>query len=183
MTITAAQNLCGEKVAADALKTRRKIISRMTTKILMVCMGNICRSPMAEGIMRQKIEKYKLDAQVDSAGTIANHVGEAPDKRSIANGLKHNVDISSLRARLFKVSDFDTFDHIFVMDKSNYKNVIGMARSKEDKLKINLILNELYPRTDMEVPDPYFGEEEGFERVFHLLDLACENIARNLAKS
>jgi protein-tyrosine phosphatase len=155
----------------------------MSKKILMVCLGNICRSPMAEGIMRQKIEKYKLDVSVDSAGTIANHVGEAPDKRSIANGLKHQVDISDLRARLFRISDFDVFDFIFVMDSSNYKNVIGMARNTADKKKVNLIMNELYPRTDIEVPDPYFGGEEGFDKVFHLLDLACENIARNLEKS
>lgn len=153
----------------------------MTTKILMVCLGNICRSPMAEGIMRQKVEKYGLAVYVDSAGTIANHVGEAPDKRSIANGLKHNVDISGLRARLFTLSDFDKFDLIFVMDRSNYKNVIGMARNHDDKKKVNLIMNELYPRTDIEVPDPYFGGEEGFDKVFHLLDLACENIARNLS--
>ena len=153
----------------------------MTTKILMVCLGNICRSPMAEGIMRQKVEKYGLAVYVDSAGTIANHVGEAPDKRSIANGLKHNVDISGLRARLFTDSDFDKFDLIFVMDRSNNKNVIGMARNNDDKKKVNLIMNELYPRTDIEVPDPYFGGEEGFDKVFHLLDLACENIARNLS--
>ncbi len=153
----------------------------MTTKILMVCLGNICRSPMAEGIMRQKVEKYGLAVYVDSAGTIANHVGEAPDKRSIANGIKHNVDISGLRARLFTVNDFDKFDLIFVMDRNNYKNVIGMARNNDDKKKVNLIMNELYPRTDIEVPDPYFGGEEGFDKVFHLLDLACENIARNLS--
>ncbi|MBL0049947.1 MAG: low molecular weight phosphotyrosine protein phosphatase [Bacteroidetes bacterium] len=155
----------------------------MTTKILMVCLGNICRSPMAEGIMRQKAEKYELDVHVDSAGTIANHVGEAPDKRSIANGLKHNLDISRLRARLFTVNDFDNFDLILVMDRSNYKNVIGLARNNDDKKKVNLIMNELYPRTDIEVPDPYFGGEEGFDKVFHLLDLACENIARNLVNS
>lgn len=107
----------------------------MTTKILMVCLGNICRSPMAKGIMRQKVEKYELDVQVDSAGTIANHVGEAPDKRSISNGLKHNVDISGLRARLFTVNDFDNFDLILVMDRSNYKNVIGIARNNDDKKK------------------------------------------------
>lgn len=155
----------------------------MATKILMVCLGNICRSPMAEGIMRQKIEKYELDAVVDSAGTIDYHVGEAPDKRSIANGLKHNVDISNLRARQFQADDFESFDHIFVMDKSNYKNVIGMAKNKDQQKKVNLIMNELYPRTDIEVPDPYFGEEDGFDKVFHLLDLACENIARNLKAS
>ena len=149
----------------------------------MVCMGNICRSPMAEGIMRQKIEKYKLNAQVDSAGTIANHIGEAPDKRSISNGIKHNIDISNLRARQFKATDFDAFDFILVMDRTNYDNVIGLARNTDDKKKVNLIMNELYPRTDIEVPDPYFGGEDGFEKVFHLLDLACENIARNLEKS
>ena len=120
----------------------------------MVCLGNICRSPLAEGIMRQKIEKYKLNALVDSAGTIANHVGQHPDSRSIANGLKHQVDISSLEARQFTKSDFDKFDLIYVM----------------------------YPRTDLEVPDPYFGGDEGFEKVYHLLDLACENLAMNLAK-
>ncbi|MBK9800018.1 MAG: low molecular weight phosphotyrosine protein phosphatase [Bacteroidetes bacterium] len=154
----------------------------MQLKILMVCLGNICRSPLAEGIMRQKIEKYKLNALVDSAGTIANHVGQHPDSRSIANGLKHQVDISTLIARQFTKSDFDKFDLIYVMDASNYKNVIGMARNTEDKKKVNLLLNELYPRTDLEIPNPYFGGDEGFEKVYHLLDLACENLAMNLAK-
>ena len=155
----------------------------MAKKILMVCLGNICRSPLAQGIMEQKVAKYQLDVMVDSAGTTYHHIGENPDKRSIANALKHNIDISQQKARLFSAEDFVNFDLIYVMDLANYKNVIGLAQSNEDKKKVTLIMNELYPRNDIEVPDPYFGGEEGFEKVYNLLDLACECIARKLSAS
>lgn len=149
-------------------------------KILMVCLGNICRSPVAEGVMRSKIEKYKLDAFVDSAGTAAYHIGEHPDKRSIQNAKKHGVDISKLVARKFEITDFDNFDRIYVMDSSNYSDVIKLAKTEIDKQKVKLLLNDLYPDSNMSVPDPYFGGEQGFENVFILIEKACEEIAQRM---
>lgn len=147
------------------------------TKILMVCLGNICRSPLAEGIMLKLIDEQKLDIQVDSAGTGGYHIGECPDKRSIANAKKHGVDLSPLVARQFGVKDFDAFDRIYVMDKSNLENVLALASNKADEAKVDLLLNELHPGENREVPDPYFGGEQGFEDVFVMVEKACRKIA------
>lgn len=149
----------------------------MSVKILMVCLGNICRSPLAEGIMRSKLSK---DYTVDSAGTGAWHEGQLPDKRSITTAKKRGLDITNQRARQFKVSDFDAFDYIYVMDNSNYKNVIALAPTEEAKSKVKLILNEIFPNENVDVPDPYYGGDDGFENVFDMLDQACEAIARKL---
>ncbi len=149
-------------------------------RILMVCLGNICRSPVAEGVMRQVVNEKKLNATVDSAGTAAYHIGEAPDKRSQANARKHNIDISKLKARQFRVNDFDAFDRIYVMDRSNYKNVKALARNEEDKAKVNLLLNAAFPGKDLDVPDPYYGGEQGFEDVFQLVYKACSIIGEEL---
>ena len=146
----------------------------------MVCLGNICRSPLAEGILRSKTEKLGLTVFVDSAGTSNYHIGEHPDKRAIANAKKHGIDISKLKARQFKPEDFDKFDLIFAMDESNYSNVISHARNEDDIKKVELILNRIIPKNNSSVPDPYFGGEEGFEHVFQLLDKACEYIANSL---
>lgn len=144
----------------------------------MVCLGNICRSPLAEGILRDKAEKLNLNIVIDSAGTSNYHIGEHPDNRTIANANKHGVDVSQLKARQFGVEDFDRFDTIFVMDSSNYADVIALARNEADKRKVELILNRVYPNSNMAVPDPYFGGEQGFENVFILLEQACEVIAK-----
>ena len=149
----------------------------MSVKILMVCLGNICRSPLAEGIMRSKLSK---DYIIDSAGTGAWHEGQLPDKRSITTAKKRGLDITNQRARQFKVSDFDTFDYIYVMDNSNYKNVIALAPTEEAKSKVKLILNEILPNENVDVPDPYYGGDDGFENVFDMLNQACEAIARKL---
>ncbi len=149
----------------------------MATKILMVCLGNICRSPLAEGILRSKLSE---DFIVDSAGTGGWHAGELPDKRSIATAKNRGLDITNQRARQFKRSDFDTFDHIFVMDNSNYKDVLALAPNEEAKSKVKLILNEIFPNENVDVPDPYYGGQDGFENVFDILDQACEEIARKL---
>ena len=146
-------------------------------KILMVCLGNICRSPLAEGIMRVKAEKHELNITVDSAGTSNYHTGEFPDKRSVRNAGQHGVDISKLKARQFSIRDFDNFDRILVMDVSNYNDVMALARDDSDRKKVSMILNSLYPESNMSVPDPYYGGEQGFESVFMLLDNACEEIA------
>ena len=145
----------------------------------MVCLGNICRSPLAEGIMRSKLSE---DFIVDSAGTGGWHAGELPDKRSIATAKNRGLDITNQRARQFKKSDFDSFDHIFVMDNSNYKDVLALAPNEELKSKVKLILNEIFPNENVDVPDPYYGGQDGFENVFDMLDQACEQIARKLMR-
>lgn len=149
------------------------------TKILMVCLGNICRSPLAEVILRSKVNSEKVF--VDSAGTANYHVGESPDPRSISTGKKHGLDLTKLRGRQFEVSDFDIYDYIYVMDHSNYKNVIALARHKADKKKVGLILEKTYPGKQLDVPDPWFGNgEERFPEVYHLLEKACAQIAKEL---
>lgn len=148
-------------------------------KILFVCLGNICRSPLAEGIMLHLNEKHELGWRIDSAGTANYHVGEAPDRRTVANAKKNGVDLSALRARQFKAEDFRHFDKIYVMDKSNLSNVSALAKSEEDLKKVDLLLNVSKPNSDNEVPDPYYGGEEGFEKVFQLVWEACEKLALN----
>ena len=150
-------------------------------KILMVCLGNICRSPLADGLMRKKVQENKLDVYVDSAGTANYHVGGAPDERMTQTARRKGVDISKLKARQFVVSDFDAFDIIYVMDKSNYQNVIDLARNENDIVKVKLILDELgYAASIQEVPDPYYGGQDGFEHVFDLLDQSTEIILNKL---
>jgi len=139
----------------------------------MVCLGNICRSPLAEGIMRSKLGKEYF---VDSAGTGSWHVGQAPDKRSIAVAKKYGIEISHLRARQFQVKDFDEFDYILAMDSSNYRDILSLARSEEDRMKVRLILH------DQDVPDPYYGGEDGFELVYQLLDEAVDDFIENTLK-
>ncbi|WP_282122198.1 low molecular weight protein-tyrosine-phosphatase [Algibacter mikhailovii] len=148
------------------------------TKILMVCLGNICRSPLAEGILRSKLPNTLF--KIDSAGTASYHIGSAPDKRSIAVAHKHGINISQLKGRQFEVSDFDRFDIIYAMDLSNYNNILELARTPNDHSKVRLILNEIYPDAKHDVPDPYYGGISGFDDVYKMLDLACESIANNL---
>ncbi len=144
----------------------------------MVCLGNICRSPLAEGILKSKL--LKPGFFIDSAGTGAYHVGEHPDRRSIAIARQYGIDISTQKARKFTVDDFDKFDVIYVMDNSNYSNVIALARSEEDKKKVNYILNEVFPGENLDVPDPYYGGDYGFKNVYLMLDEACEIISKKI---
>lgn len=144
----------------------------------MVCLGNICRSPLAEGILVSKVDSDKIF--VDSAGTAAYHVGELPDKRSIAVAKKFGIDISYQRARQFVVEDFDKFDVIYAMDTSNYHNIILKSRTEAEQKKVFLILNELDDKSDESVPDPYYGGEQGFDNVYKMLDRACNIIANKL---
>lgn len=145
-------------------------------KILMVCLGNICRSPLAEGILSHKANENNLAIHVDSAGTAAYHVGEKPDSRSIKTAKSHGIDISKQRARQFTSEDFDNFDVIYAMDVSNYNNINALAINNEQKQKVKLILNELNQNSNASVPDPYYGGEDGFENVFSMLNEACDNI-------
>lgn len=145
-------------------------------KVLMVCLGNICRSPIAEGIFRDKVQKLGLDFLVDSAGTAAYHVGESPDNRMISTAASMGIDISTLRARQFSVSDYDEFDKIYAMDESNYQNMKNLARNSKDLEKLDLLLNCKDSFINKSVPDPYYGGEDGFYQVFELLDEAIEHI-------
>ncbi|CAM1349250.1 putative Protein-tyrosine-phosphatase [Tenacibaculum crassostreae] len=144
----------------------------------MVCLGNICRSPLAEGILQSKLASDKF--YVDSAGTAGYHVGELPDRRSIEVAKKYGIDITNQRSRKFIKEDFDKFDVIFAMDKSNYDDIITMSENNTQREKVKMILNELYPKENMSVPDPYYGGDQGFENVYQMLDEACSIIASKL---
>lgn len=144
-------------------------------KILMVCLGNICRSPLAEGILQSKIEQHSLDWQVDSAGTGSWHVDESPDHRSVAIARKYDIDISRQRARQFRSSDLKDFDLIFAMDSSNYQHIVRMAATEQEREKVQLIMNLVNPDSNQNVPDPYF-DSDGFEQVFQMLDKACDRV-------
>ena len=147
-------------------------------KILMVCLGNICRSPLAEGILAHKTKH--LNFEVDSAGTAAYHVGELPDSRSIEIAEKYNIDLSQQRARQFSRADFDAFDIIYAMDTNNYAHLISLASSEAERNKIKLILNEINPNACQSVPDPYYGGKNGFQETYNMLDKACNKIIQNI---
>lgn len=140
-------------------------------KILMVCLGNICRSPLAEGIMQDQVNKAGLNWEVDSAGTGNWHVGDNPDRRSTQEAKKRGVDISKQICRQFKVKDFDEFDLILVMDKNNLSDVLALARNEQDEQKVKLLLN------DKEVPDPYFDDKQ-FAPVFDLIEGGCKDVIK-----
>ena len=149
----------------------------MKTNILMVCLGNICRSPLAEGILKNKLNEDLFF--IDSAGTGGYHIGNKPDHRSIAVAKKYGIDISQQRCRKFKIEDFTIFDLIYVMDQSNFNNIVHLTKEKSQIDKVKLLLKEADLNTT-EVPDPYYNDN-GFEHVFHLIDDACEIIAKKLS--
>lgn len=149
----------------------------MKTKILMVCLGNICRSPLAEGILKSKVDP--TITIVDSAGTAGYHIGNAPDPRSITVAKKYGIDISKQVCRKFTVQDFKEFTSIYVMDNSNYNNIVALAQNQEQKDKVSLLLQQSNTNIT-EVPDPYYGGDQGFEDVYNLIDQACNNIAKTL---
>jgi len=147
-------------------------------KILMVCLGNICRSPLAEGIMRSKLPDSFF---VDSAGTIDMHKGSNPDKRSVKTAAKYGIDISKQCSRPITTEDLNHFDKIYCMDLSNFENVISLAQNEEQRSKISLLMEAAdLNHASAEVPDPYWSELDGFEKVYHQLDEACEKIAGKL---
>lgn len=144
----------------------------------MVCLGNICRSPLAEGILASKLPKNAF--VVDSAGTGHWHVGKQPDQRSIDIAKRNGVDISMQKGRLFGADDFDNFDYIYVMDATNYADVLKIAKTDEHRAKVRLILDELFPGEKVDVPDPYFGMANGFEIVYQMLSETCDAIAKKM---
>lgn len=139
--------------------------------ILMVCLGNICRSPLAHGILESKAPE---DWYIDSAGTSGWHEGERPDTRSIITAKGRGLNIDQQRSRPFLAEDFERFDVIFAMDSSNYTNITRLAPDEASKAKVRLIMNEAYPGENRQVPDPYTGGQRGFEDVYDMLDLAID---------
>ncbi|MFB9841411.1 low molecular weight protein-tyrosine-phosphatase [Mucilaginibacter ginsenosidivorans] len=144
-------------------------------KLLMVCLGNICRSPLAEGIMQHLADEQGLTWQVDSAGTGSWHVGEGPDRRSVRAARNHGIDISNQVCRQFRRKDFSDFDQIFVMDKYNLSDVLTMAPDEEAAAKVKLLLG------NREVPDPYYDDSQ-FEPVFQTVEQGCREIIKELLK-
>lgn len=150
----------------------------MATHVLMVCLGNICRSPLAEGILKSKVNLANV--KVDSAGTSATHEGELPDQRSIDTAHLYNIDITDQRSRPFTTQDFDRFDYIYVMDRSNYNNVVSLASNPAQVNQVKMIMDEVYPEESIDVPDPYYDSINGFKTVYEMLDEATDRIVQKL---
>lgn len=140
----------------------------------MVCLGNICRSPLAEGILKNKLPKKNF--RVDSAGTSGYHIGKAPDIRSVEIAAKNGIDISNQKARKFTTDDFDRFDKIFAMDRRNLNHIKQMANTLEDSKKVSLLLG------NDQVPDPYYGNKDSFIKIYDIIDRACEELSDKLQK-
>jgi len=147
-------------------------------KILMVCLGNICRSPLAEGILRNKTKHLKIT--IDSAGTANYHIGASPDARVVQIADKYNINLRSQKARQFSKDDFKNFDLIYAMDSNNYKDLLSMTKNQNEKEKIHMILNEINPNLFNSVPDPYYGDENDFQEVYNILDKVCDKIVSKI---
>ena len=152
-------------------------------KVLFVCTGNICRSPLAEGILREKFNALGIKGHVDSAGFESFHIGDMPDERARKIAREHGISISGHEARLFTLQDFDRFDKIFVMDSWHFQNVMRLARDDHDKAKVDFIMNAVDPGKNHPVPDPYYDGYGAFERVYLMLDSACEKIAASVLRN
>jgi protein-tyrosine phosphatase len=148
-------------------------------KILMVCLGNICRSPLAEGILQNKAWNAGLKWSVESAGTNGYHEGEPPHYLSIKVAKKNGIDISKQRSRRFAAADFDVYDKIYAMAQDVVDDMKRIAKNKFDANKVDLLMNEVHPHTDLDVPDPWSGPESEYEEVFDMIDKACEAIVVN----
>ena len=146
----------------------------------MVCLGNICRSPIADGLLRQKVNEQNLAVEVDSAGTIGLHADSAPDSRMITTAKNRGTDISFLKARQFTAADFEQFDVIFAMDKNNKRDILSLAKNAEDKQKVHLLLSEISDQEEANVPDPYYGTSKDFEHVYDLVDKATNTIIQKI---
>jgi protein-tyrosine phosphatase len=149
--------------------------------VLMVCMGNICRSPLAQGLFERRVEEAGLTHQIatDSAGTHAYHVGNPPDPRSQQTALRHGIDLSSQRARKVAVSDFEKFDYVMAMDNDNHALLYAQC-PEEHRHKLRLFLEFAPQLAETEVPDPYYGGDSGFEDVYRLLDVAVEGLMADI---
>ena len=152
-------------------------------KILMVCLGNICRSPMAEGIVREEFSHSGIDVQIDSAGTAAYHVGESADHRAQFELAKHGIDISKERAQKFVAAHFDEYDYIFAMDHSNYNDILRLSKNESQRAKVDMLMNLVASGENISVPDPYYGGDEGFRHVYKMIKSAAEVLVENFSGS
>jgi len=151
-------------------------------KILMVCLGNICRSPIAEAVLRSKASENGLDWQIDSAGTESYHVGEPPHRLSRKVAAMHGMDISGYRATRLKPTDFQQYDKLYALAPDVYDDMRRIAGRKEDMEKVDLLLNEVYPGKNLPVPDPWYGPEAGYHEAYALIDKACDRIISRYGK-
>jgi len=147
---------------------------------MMVCLGNICRSPLAEGILQDKVNKRGLDWEVASSGTAGYHVGELPDSRSMDISRKHGVDISHQRSQKFQPSFLDEYDFILAMDLNNYEDILSLCTTDKQRQKVQLIMDYGDDPSIREVPDPYYGGRDGFANVYDMLDEATEGFLQTL---
>lgn len=147
----------------------------------MVCLGNICRSPLAEAILQEKVKKAGLDWEVDSAGTNGYHVGEQPHRLSQKVAKMKGIDISSQKCRRFVKEDFDRFDKIYAMAGDVITEMKWIGKEKYNSAIVDLLLNESYPGENMDIPDPWYGTEPGYHNVYDLIEEACEAIIKNRA--
>lgn len=152
----------------------------MAIKILTVCLGNICRSPMAEGIILHEAQKQDLPIEIDSCGTGGWHTGEKPDHRALKHMDKKGIDIHHLRARQIRKKDLQYFDHILVMDQSNYSDVLALCQDQKEAQKVTLMLSYWPECPSKEVPDPYYGGDEGFETVYNWVQKAAQEFIKTL---
>ncbi len=149
-------------------------------KVLLVCLGNICRSPMAEGILRHSAHDLNIPVETDSCGTSKFHSGQKPDERAIKTLQNHGIDINDLRARQFTKDDFDNFDFILVMDELNYNDIQKLSTNHQHLDKVKLMMSFAPEMRTSKVPDPYFGEMKNFEEVYGMLDVACKNFLMSI---
>ena len=150
-------------------------------KILMVCLGNICRSPLAEGILQDKAWKAGLPWSVESAGTNSYHIGEAPHPLSQKVARLNGIDICKQRKRKFVAEDFNRFDKIYAMSADVIDEMKSIAKKNFEKNKVDLLMNELFPGQNVDVPDPWYGPEQGYHQAYKLIDEACEAIIKKYA--
>lgn len=158
------------------VKTDTFDLELIRVKILMVCLGNICRSPIAHGILQARIQSSGLDWSVDSAGTSSFHNGEAPHTGSIQIAAENGIDISGQRSRLFVKQDFKKYDLLVAMDRSNYENILKLKPQHSDCAEVRMLMNYLHPGQDLEVPDPYY--HGGFPKVYEMVDNAIEALIK-----